>query len=155
MEINPAPASVRDGVGDVDGRELNTEPEGVLAHQIRDIVLIIEIMVGPVLGTVMPTAQLLKTRHIDIRQPTKLRHARVDGEASAIGLYGAIVGQKVEPNAVVAKPGIVHQAGTGSPNPVSADRVRANQICVLEDFVHEGMVHPVAGVVADHNHAIE
>src|ERR1700736_4789987 len=80
LESDQAPGGVRDGVRDVDGRDLAAESEGVLAHQIRDVVLVIEIMVGPVVRTVMPTAQFLKTRKVDIWQPPSLRHARVDGE---------------------------------------------------------------------------
>src|ERR1700732_662813 len=76
LESDQAPAGVRDGVRNVDGRELAAEPERVLAHQIRDAVLEVEIMVGPVLGAVMPTAQFLKTRKVDIRQTGKLSHSR-------------------------------------------------------------------------------
>src|SRR5258708_7177889 len=80
IEIESAPDVVMGGGIDEDVRELDAEFQGVLAHQIGDIVLQIGIPVVPAIGSVMPGAQSLKSSNVNNRQATKLRHARVDGE---------------------------------------------------------------------------
>ncbi len=160
-EINPASDRVMGDRIDVDVRDLAAELPGVLAHQIRDTVLKVVIGVAPAVGTVMPGTQFLKTHNVDIRQPTKSRYARVDGvarpasEPRAVGESAAVVGSKGGGYPVEAKPGIVHQTGIRGPNPVVAGRVCACLKCVQEGSIQQGMVFPIAGVVAYQQRAVE
>src|SRR5579864_6881712 len=160
-EVDPAPDGVRDGVGNINVREFAAKLPGVLAHQEGKVVLEIVIPVTPVLGTVMPGAEFLKTGQVDIRESAHTRHSGVDGvaratgKACAIGKPAGIVGQEIEEDLVIAKPDVVHQAGIGGPNPVSANRVRAYQVWVDEDYIQHGMVYPGVVIVVDHHQAVD
>ena len=125
LEVDPAPACISVEVIDLDAREAAAEFEGVLAPQVREIVLIIVKRVGEAIGTVCRSADVSKRGNTDFRQAARRPHARVEGVSLAIGKNIVVVGELKEVNEVPAKTGFVHHAGIGGPNPVADNRPRA------------------------------
>src|SRR5258708_8048705 len=142
------------GIG-LDVRVLAAELERVLAHQVGYAALNIVVLVGELDGTTAPTAQRSITRNDNGRKTTRTCDASVERVVRAIGELVGIAIEKSKADAVPAKSGIVHQAGIGGPNPVGTDCVRADRVCVLPRFVHDGVVFSNGEVVADQHHAID
>lgn len=117
--------------------DLDAELEGVLAHQIREAVLAIEVRSVKVIGPIVPGTQFFKTRKLNIRQPSRTRDARVYRVARAIGNYAGVGGEEIKKDLVVAKPHFIQDAGIGSPIPAAGSRVGAYIIVILERLVHE------------------
>src|ERR1700719_2181478 len=87
LEIDPAARVVGVGIA-LDVRELEAILKAVLAHQIRDIILKIEIWVGACYqGTAAAATQLslAKTGNDDTGKPTRTGDACVDGVTLPIG----------------------------------------------------------------------
>src|SRR5262249_29630370 len=96
-----------------------------------------------------------KSADVDARKASCTRDAGVEGKVLAVGEEVGIVGNQTKVNVSEAKAKIVQHAGAGGPNPVRADRIRAYRIPVLPVAGCDGMIFPIAEVVADVHHAIE
>src|SRR5215467_1605981 len=97
----------------------------------------------------MPGAKLSKGSDIDNRQAG---HAQtgVDGI-----LHIGVVGAGNEVHAVVAKAEYVHDGGIGTPDPVSRGCPSFDHEIIGEYLVDERMIHSIAKVVADQQHAVD
>ena len=133
----------------------------MLAPQIRESVRYIVIGVGEATWTVWPRPDIGIRANADIRQPRHLRDACVDGvalptgEPTTIGEDVGIAVGLIEVNDVPAKPGFVHHAGTGGPNPGADDASRLYRNLQREVLIHLGVIFSKAGVVAVPEHAID
>src|SRR5437879_12482365 len=109
----------------MDVRELAAELEGVLAPQVRDVVLKIGGRVLEIDGTATPAAQRGKSAaDFDVRKPTSSHDAGVEGIVLAIGEFAGVRLSQGELKEVATEPGCIDQAGRGGPYPVSSNRVR-------------------------------
>jgi hypothetical protein len=94
----------------------SAELEGVPTPQIRNRVLHIVIRVGEAAGTVWPLPDISKGANGDIRQPARIRDARVEGvtlaagKPTTIGEGIAVADTLIEVDDIPAIPGFVHQA---------------------------------------------
>src|SRR5262249_57922744 len=96
-----------------------------------------------------------KSADVDARKASCTRDAGVEGKVLAVGEEVGVVGSQTKVNVGEAEAKVVQHAGAGGPNPVRADRIRAYRIPVLPVAGCDGVIFPIAEVVADVKHAIQ